>query len=58
MEGELLARYGRENWHNNFCDLVAVVLLVFVMVLLVVLVLCVGKLYHMRKKKQIPRYIV
>ncbi len=50
MEGELLARYGRENWHNNFCDLVAVV---FVMVLLVVLVLCVGKLYHMRKKKGI-----
>ncbi len=36
--------------------LVAGVLLVFVVVLLVVLVLCVCKLYHMRIKDQIPRY--
>ncbi len=40
-----------------YVDLVAVVLLVLVVVLLVVLVVCVCKIYHIRKKKQIPRYI-
>ncbi len=44
------------NLHNNYSDLVAVVLLVLVVVLLVVLVLCVCKLYHMKIKKRIPRY--